>query len=82
MIFFAFEYMILTLSIVSLGTQSLSVHLSFIFSSTGIKFALNLFDQYMEGRWESKSVVFLYLDFVIDVFQLTVYVYVILFNFY
>jgi E3 ubiquitin-protein ligase synoviolin len=57
MILFAFEYALLLISIVSL-----------IF-----KYVLNCYDIYVEGQWEWKGVITLYLDFIVDVLQLILY---------
>lgn len=57
MILFAFEYGLLIISIVSLM----------------IKYTLNCYDLYVEGQWDSKGVISLYLDFFVDVFQLILY---------
>eukprot|EP01120_Amphizonella_sp_Union-15-10_P014159 TRINITY_DN6780_c0_g1_i2.p1 TRINITY_DN6780_c0_g1~~TRINITY_DN6780_c0_g1_i2.p1 ORF type:complete len:567 (+),score=85.87 TRINITY_DN6780_c0_g1_i2:69-1769(+) len=58
MMLFAFEYMILLCSI----------------TITMVKFFLNLYDlQFQDGRWESKTVYVLYLEFIADMVQLVVY---------
>jgi len=56
-ILFAFEYMILLSSIIV----------------TIVKYFFNIYDLQMDGRWESKSVYVLYLEFFADIFQLLVY---------
>jgi E3 ubiquitin-protein ligase synoviolin len=57
MVLFAFEYMILLSSAVA----------------TSIKLLLSLYDLWMQnGEWEHKSVYVMYLDFVVDIFQLVV----------
>jgi E3 ubiquitin-protein ligase synoviolin len=58
MILFAFEYALLLISIISMM----------------IKYSLNCYDLYLEGQWESKGVITLYVDFVIDIVQLILYV--------
>jgi E3 ubiquitin-protein ligase synoviolin len=55
---FAFEYGLLATGMVSVA----------------IKYALTLYDMLIcQGRWDSKSVVFLYLDFGVDMIQMVVY---------
>ncbi len=57
MVLFAFEYMILFSSAVA----------------TSIKLLLSLYDLWgQNGEWEHKSVYVMYLDFVVDIFQLVV----------
>lgn len=57
MVLFAFEYMILFSSAVA----------------TSIKLLLSLYDLWVQnGEWEHKSVYVMYLDFVVDIFQLVV----------
>jgi len=57
MVLFAFEYMILISSAVA----------------TSIKLLLSLYDLWWQnGEWEHKSVYVMYLDFVVDIFQLVV----------
>eukprot|EP01129_Flabellula_baltica_P013151 TRINITY_DN6061_c0_g2_i1.p1 TRINITY_DN6061_c0_g2~~TRINITY_DN6061_c0_g2_i1.p1 ORF type:complete len:568 (-),score=89.56 TRINITY_DN6061_c0_g2_i1:4-1707(-) len=57
-ILFAFEYAILAFSMMSII----------------IKYFLNIYDIQMDGRWDDKSAYVLYLDFVVDIFQLIVYI--------
>lgn len=48
--------------------------LATIMASVTIKYALTLYDMLVcQGRWDSKSVVFLYLDFGVDMIQVVVY---------
>lgn len=55
---FAFEYGLLATTI----------------ASVSIKYALTLYDMLAcQGRWDAKSMVFLYLDFVVDMIQVVVY---------
>lgn len=55
---FAFEYGLLATSLVSVL----------------LKFALTLYDMILcQGRWDTKSVVFLYVDFALDMVQVLVY---------
>ncbi|KAK9804312.1 hypothetical protein WJX72_006270 [[Myrmecia] bisecta] len=62
--------------------RSASVHLLFAFEyviqasivvSTFLKYALSVFDNYMEGRWENKGVFVFYLELVTDMLHLFVY---------
>jgi E3 ubiquitin-protein ligase synoviolin len=58
MILFAFEYCLLTISMIGML----------------VKYALNCYDLTLDGQWESKGVIILYMDFFVDIIQLLVYV--------
>ena len=39
-----------------------------------VKYFLNIYDMSLEGRWENKGAYVLYLEFIVDIFRLLVYI--------